>query len=483
MLKILFVASEAHPLIKTGGLADVAASLPRALVSLGHDVRIALPAYHSIMNTGSINLKEIARCQLGDEEAIIWQTLLPGTPVKVWLVDLPAFSKREGNPYCGTNGYDWPDNPRRFYNFARVVESLALNNLNLDWQPDLVHCNDWQTGLVPALLAQHPHRPASVFTIHNLAYRGLFSRYDFENLGLPHHWWHHESLEFYDQVAFIKGGLVYADAITTVSPTYATEIQTGAYGCGLEGLLYHRRDVLHGILNGIDCDEWNPASDKLIAANYSRSDLGNKQKSKTDLQAESGLAIDETIPLLGFVGRMVDQKGIDLILQVLPELLPGNRCQCVILGSGMPEYEEAFRRLAAQYPAQLSVTIGYNETRAHKIEAGADIFLMPSAFEPCGLNQFYSLRYGTVPIVHGVGGLRDSVKNYGDTQSTEANGFVFFDYSAYALQMTIERALKVFSDKTQWQQLQLNGMDADLSWTQSAQVYVNMYKSVLGKNH
>lgn len=484
MLKILFATSEAHPLIKTGGLADVAASLPRALVKLGHDVRIVLPAYASVLRAAEeVGLKELARTTLNDKEITIWQTRLPGTRVKVWLVDTVAFSLREGNPYCGTDGTDWPDNAQRFYDFSQAICLLALDKLNLDWQPDLVHCNDWQTGLVPALLAQENPRPATVFTIHNLAYRGLFSRQTFDELNLPAHWWHPESLEFYGQLAYMKGGLVYADRITTVSPTYAEEIQTPACGWGLEGLLHYRREVLHGILNGIDCDEWNPGSDKLIAKNYNRRTLGSKLKNKTALQADSGLATDETIPLLGFIGRMVEQKGINLILEVLPGLLAEKRCQCVILGSGMPQYEDAFRQLAAQYPNQLSVTIGYNETLAHRIEAGADIFLMPSAFEPCGLNQFYSLRYGTIPIVHGVGGLRDSVKNYGDTQSTEANGFVFFDYTAHALQLTIEHALEVFYDKQQWQQLQLNGMNADLSWTQSAQVYVDMYKSVLSENH
>lgn len=483
MLKILFATSEAHPLIKTGGLADVAASLPRALFKLGHDVRIVLPAYASVLRAAKdVGIKKVARTTLNETEIVIWQTRLPGTRVKVWLIDTPAFSLREGNPYCGTDGTDWPDNAQRFYAFARATCMLALDEFNLSWRPDLVHCNDWQTGLIPAFLADVNPRPATIFTIHNLAYRGLFSRQTFDDLNLPPHWWHPESLEFYNQLAYLKGGLVYADRITTVSPTYAEEIQTPAYGWGLEGLLHHRRHVLSGILNGIDCDEWNPGSDKLIGKNYSRRTLGNKLKNKTTLQADSGLTVDETLPLLGFIGRMVEQKGINLILEVLPSLLAEKRCQCVILGSGMPEYEEAFRQLALQYPEQLSVTIGYNETLAHRIEAGADIFLMPSAFEPCGLNQFYSLRYGTIPIVHGVGGLRDSVNNYVDEQSTEANGFVFFDYTTHALELTIERALTVFKEKSQWQQLQLNGMNTDLSWTKSAQLYVEMYQSVVSEN-
>jgi starch synthase len=479
MLKILFATSEIHPLIKTGGLADVAASLPRALAKLGHDIRIILPAYPSVLRQAiEVGMKELTRCFLDDQEVILWQTRLPGTRMKVLLIDFPAFSDREGNPYCGADGHDWPDNARRFYDFSRITRLIALNKLSQDWQPDIVHCNDWQTGLVPALLAEDEPRPATVFTIHNLAYRGLFSRQTFDELRLPLHWWNSESLEFYDQLAFMKGGLVYADRITAVSPGYAREIQTATQGWGLEGLLYHRRDVLRGILNGIDCDEWNPGSDKYIAHNYNRRTLQNKQKNKLALQAQSGLTISEKIPLLGFIGRMVDQKGIDLILALLPKFLAEERGQCIILGSGMPNYETAFTALANQYPQSLSVCIGYNEALAHQIEAGADIFLMPSAFEPCGLNQLYSLRYGTVPIVHGVGGLADSVKNYSDQQSSDANGFVFFDYTQQAFELTLEHATQVYENKPEWQRLQLNGMNENLSWTKSAQEYVDLYQSI-----
>lgn len=480
MLKILFATSEAHPLIKTGGLADVAASLPRALVKLGHDLRILLPAYPSVLEKAkAVGLKELARCQLESLEIIIWQTRLPGTRVKVLLVDFPAFSQRDGNPYCGPDGLDWPDNARRFYDFSRVAQLIACNKLTLAWQPDIVHCNDWQTGLIPALLKQELNAPATVFTIHNLAYRGIFSRQTFDELQLPMHWWHPESLEFYDQLAFIKGGLVYADQITTVSPSYALEIQTSAFGCGLEGLLYHRRDALQGIINGIDIDEWNPGSDPHIAKTYNRRTLHNKQHNKLALQQQLKLTVNESTPLLGFIGRMVDQKGIDLILAALPTLLKKTPCQCVILGSGMPHYELAFKKLAADYPNQLSVTIGYSEALAHQIEAGVDLFLMPSAFEPCGLNQLYSLRYGTLPIVHSVGGLRDSVIHYVDKSTTEANGFAFSEYSTEKLIATSIRAFSVFADKEEWKALQLNGMKADLSWIKSAQAYVDLYQSLL----
>lgn len=479
MLKILFAVSELHPLIKTGGLADVAASLPQALSKLGQDVRIVMPAYASVMQSAKdTGVKELTRCMLEQQQVIIWQTRLTGTRVKVWLVDLPAFSQRDGNPYCGPDGRDWPDNAERFYHFCRIICLLAQNKLSQNWQPDLVHCNDWQTGLVPALLATEEPRPATLFTIHNLAYQGLFPRSTFHDLQLPAHWWHAESLEFYDQLSFMKGGLVYADLITTVSPSYAREIQTPIHGCGLDGLLYHRREQLHGILNGIDGTEWNPGTDKHIAQTYNRRTLATKQKNKTALQTRTQLAEDAALPLLGFIGRLVEQKGIDLLLEVLPPLLESASIQCVVLGSGAAHYESALQDLAARYPHTLAVTLGYDESLAHQIEAGADIFLMPSAYEPCGLNQLYSLRYGTAPIVHGVGGLRDSVADAQEAADKKPNGFVFTDYSAAALAATIKRALTVFDDKSQWQQLQRNGMSGDYSWDRSARRYLELYQSL-----
>lgn len=479
MLKILFAVSEVHPLLKTGGLADVAASLPQALSKLGQDVRIVMPAYASAIQVAeAIGVKEVTRCMLEQQQVIIWQTRLPGTRVKVWLVDLPAFSQREGNPYCGPDGRDWPDNAERFYHFCRIVCLLAQNKLSQSWQPDIVHCNDWQTGLIPALLATEEPRPATLFTIHNLAYQGVFPRTTFDYLQLPAHWWSPELLEFYDQFSFMKGGLVYADRITTVSPSYAQEIQTSAHGCGLEGLLHHRRNHLSGILNGIDCNEWNPGSDPHIAQTYNRRTLGNKQKNKSALQARTQLTEQDQLPLLGFIGRLVEQKGIDLLLDVLPPLLESTSVQCVILGSGGAHYESALQKLAERYPQSLAVTIGYDETLAHQIEAGADIFLMPSAYEPCGLNQLYSLRYGTVPIVHGVGGLRDSVMDMQEETDETANGFVFTEYSADALAATIQRALTAFTNKAYWQQLQRKGMSGDFSWSQSARQYLELYQSL-----
>lgn len=475
MQKILFATSEVHPLIKTGGLADVAASLPRALLKLGHDVKIILPAYASVMQKLTTGVKEVAQLHVDGRSLSIKQTRLPGSRVTVLLVDIPEFSAREGNPYCGPDGADWQDNHKRFYLFAKAAELIALDQAQLEWRPTIVHCNDWQTGLIPALLSLHPERPATVFTIHNLAYRGLFSYQAFEELQLPSGFWHHERIEFYGQMSFMKGGLAFADFITTVSPSYANEIQQPEFGCGLDGLMRYRSDSLAGILNGIDMDEWNPGSDVHISVNFNRRTLGNKVKNKLALQEELGLTLDERLPLLGFVGRLVDQKGIDLILAQMPQLL-STPCQLVILGSGFPHYEAALTEIANAHPGRVSVTIGYNESFAHRIEASSDIFLMPSLFEPCGLNQLYSLRYGTLPVVHAVGGLRDTVfEQQGEVVDDQANGFVFEHPTPELLFTAIERALATYKHPARWKQLQLNAMSKDFSWDLSAQQYVAIY--------
>ncbi len=479
MLKVLFVTSEAHPLVKTGGLADVAGALPRALNKLKQDVRILLPAYASVLQKlDADSLKKLISLEIDGDSVTLWQCTLPGTRVKVILVDIPAFSEREGNPYLNTQGQDWPDNAQRFYRFCQVAELIAMNQAGLKWQADVVHCNDWQTGPLPALLNRHAQRPASVFTIHNLAYRGLFPWQTFSDLKMPDNWWHHQALEFYGQLAFIKGGLVYADAVTTVSPSYAQEIQTGEFGWGLEGLLSYRRHVLHGILNGIDTDEWHPGRDPHLPNHYHARSLGNKLKNKLALQTELGLENTEAMPLLGFIGRLVDQKGVDLLLAALPPLLKKGACQFVLLGSGMTHYEAAFQQLARDFPGQMATVIGYNEGLAHRIESGIDAFIMPSAFEPCGLNQLYSLRYGTPPLVHAVGGLKDSVVAWDAESTHDANGFAFTDYTTEALLDAIQLLLSVYADKAAWQQLQKNAMAADFSWKKSAQAYLDLYQSL-----
>lgn len=476
MQKILFATSEVYPLLKTGGLADVSASLPRALMKLGHEVKILLPAYASVLEkAAATGIKPIAQFEVDGATIILKQTRLPGTRVTVWLVDIPEFSTREGNPYCGPDGNDWYDNHKRFYLFAKAAELIALNQTNMDWQPDVVHCNDWQTGLIPALLSLHQHRPATLFTIHNLAYRGLFSYQAFAELNLPHVFWHHERLEFYGQMSFIKGGIAFSDFVTTVSPSYAHEIQKPEFGYGLDGLLRYRSSALAGILNGIDCDEWNPGTDTHLAATYNRRTLGNKVKNKLALQTRMGLEANSHIPLLGFIGRLVDQKGVDLILSQMNRLLTSDY-QLVILGSGFPHYEQTLKNIAAQNPHKVAVHLGYDEAMAHQIEAGCDLFLMPSIFEPCGLNQMYSLRYGTLPVVHAVGGLRDTVFEQSPGGSLDtANGFVFHLPDGNELFAAITRAIAAYHQADIWKKLQLNAMNQDFSWQTSAKAYADIY--------
>lgn len=479
-MNILFATSEAYPLIKTGGLADVAASLPRALLKLSIDIRIVLPAYASVLEKAEeVELKTLSTISVAGKNILLQQTRLPGTRVKVILVNIEEFSERQGNPYCGPDGGDWPDNHFRFFWFSRAIEMIALNRAGLDWPVDIVHCNDWQTGLVPALLSEYKKAPASVFTIHNLAYRGLFSYQEFAELNLPSSMWHHEKLEFYGQMSFIKGGLNFAQKITTVSPSYADEIQTPEFGNGLDGLIAHRKQDLHGILNGIDADEWNPNKDKHLLHKFSRRSLSGKQANKLELQKQLGLTENTDIPLIGFVGRLVDQKGLDLILAQM-HLLLSKDCQLVFLGSGFPNYEQELKNIAENHSYKMSVSIGYNETLAHRIEAACDLFLMPSLFEPCGLNQLYSLRYGTLPIVHAVGGLRDTIFECPINELTaEANGFVFHKPTAIELHHAICRGLDAYKQKDFFKQLQQNAMQRDSSWEQSALEYKALYESIL----
>lgn len=481
MRKILFVTSEAHPLIKTGGLADVSGSLPPALSKLNCDVRVLLPFYREISRKLP-ETKQIAQFSVGG---------LPGTitiremeehepNLKTWFVDYPAAFDRPGNPYLAENGEPWEDNAERFSLFCKAACLLATGQLLPDWQCDLVHCNDWQSGLVPALLAQQQNRPATLFTIHNLAYQGLFSHDKFKSLVLPEHFWSPQALEFHNQFSFIKGGLVYADLITTVSPTYAQEIQTEEFGYGLEGLLSHRQEQLSGILNGIDMQIWNPATDAALAKNYGLENIKNKKINKQALQHEFSLPEEDNIPLVGMVGRLVYQKGIDLVLDVLPDLCE-SQFQLVLLGSGDKKFEQALLEVSQQYQANIAVSIGYDEAQAHRIEAGADMFLMPSRFEPCGLNQLYSLRYGTVPIVGNVGGLFDSIVdlNVKTQKDKSATGFIIDTATPECLLKTLERAFDTYKKPRIWSNILKTGMQQDFSWEKSAAKYLQLYEHAL----
>jgi len=479
--RVLFVTSELYPVVKTGGLADVSASLPDALCKAGADMRILLPGYPAAMElVRRSGVTCLAEVKVSDDSGNVrlWQTQLPGTTVTLLIADCPALFDRPGGPYQDESGQDWWDNAHRYLTFARVAAMISTGRLNLDWIPDLVHCNDWQTGLVPVLLQSCEQPPATVFTVHNLAYQGLFSQDTFRTLGLPDSLWQPDQLEFYGQLSFIKGGLVFSDHLTTVSEGYAREILRPEYGYGLDGLLRHRQADLTGILNGIDTDVWNPECDAFLTHHYSPKNLKGKAFCRRSLLQTLGLERDVRRPLLGFVGRLVEQKGVGLLLQVIPQLLERG-CQVVILGAGMPAYEESLHQLSMEWPYRFSFTSGYDEGLAHRITAGADLFLMPSLFEPCGLNQMYSLRYGTVPVVHRTGGLADTVHDPLTAAPNRANGFCFTEPEAPALMKTLDRALSCFSQRYFWRKLQANGMAGDYSWSNRARSYEEIYQSIL----
>lgn len=481
-MKILFATSEVHPLIKTGGLADVSGSLPTALKRLRNDVRIILPAYRQALDqVGKTKVAATLRLPVCPDPVRILEGRLPSSTVPVYLVDAPSYFDRPGPPYSDPNGHDWPDNGARFAAFCRAVVELAQDRAGLHWQPSIVHCNDWQSGLAPAFLARETPRPATIFTIHNLAYQGIFSRDVFAALQLPWEWWNMHGLEFHGQFSFIKGGLAFADWLTTVSPTYAREIRTKQYGYGLEGLLQSRSDRLIGILNGADYEHWDPAHDPALVQNYSTNNLRLKLRNKHALQQAFHLPQDQETPLLAYVGRLAEQKGIDLILEVLPTLMQ-QPVQMVILGTGAKHFEDALEAAAHHYPNQLSVRIGYDEALAHQIEAGADMFLMPSRYEPCGLNQIYSLRYGTVPIVRRTGGLADTVVDVTarTTIKGTATGFVFDDPTAASFLSALQRALHAYGrPSSRWRKLAITGMEEDFSWTISAREYLELYQETI----
>lgn len=475
MKRILFVTSEAHPLIKTGGLADVSGSLPKALAELGQDVRLIMPYYQAV----KIDQEIYHRCNLrvNNCNVEILESRLPGSDVIVWLVNYPAYFGTPGNPYLDPQGNPWSDSAERFALFCRIAVEVAMNRAWLDWKAEIVHCNDWQSGLVPALLSLEEERPRTVFTIHNLAYQGLFPKQTFAFLNIPGRLWHPDGVEFHGMLSFIKGGLTYSDHITTVSPSYALEIQTPEFGYGLEGLLKHRQNQLTGILNGIDVEHWDPETDTYLAHTYTATTLDKKLANKTALQNRLGLPVDATIPVIGLISRLVQQKGIDLVLESLPQMaeMP---LQFVLLGSGDRDYEQRLLNFASIYPEKFSITIGYDEVLSHLIEAGADIFLMPSRFEPCGLNQMYSQRYGTIPIVRETGGLADTVTDSLPQTITDgsASGVVFSQAHGDSLLEAIKRTLILYLNPKIWKKMQQTGMRKDFSWRNSAEQYLYLYR-------
>jgi starch synthase len=479
MTRILFATSEVHPLIKTGGLADVSASLPAALQELGQDVRLLIPGYSTVLDSLS-EKKTVATFAVfpGQSEVRLLSASMPGTAVPVYVLDAPEYFCRVAGPYQYHLGGDWPDNAMRFGMLSKVAAMLGSAASPVDWQAELVHCNDWQTGLVPAYLHLDKGAHAkSLMTVHNIAFQGNFDRDWLKPLNLPQQVFDMHGVEFHGNLSFLKSGLHYADHIVTVSPTYAREIQSTEMGYGMQGLLTARRAHVSGILNGIDENEWNPLTDKHLEVRYDENDLSLKTKGKLALQQRLGLEVNEHAPLLGVVSRLTHQKGLDMLLECLPALMEGG-AQLVVLGSGDAELERRYQQLAQRYAKRVSVTIGFNEALSHQIMAGADIFLMPSRFEPCGLNQMYGMRYGTPPVVRRTGGLADSVIN---ANVAEGTGFVFDDSSALSLQRTIKWAIECYRDKELFRRIQLNGMRHDVGWKHSAQLYIELYQTILSK--
>lgn len=480
-MRLLFVTSEIFPLIKTGGLADVSGALPIALSASGVDIQILLPAYRGILAQckaprllGTLQVFYDIRCD-------IYQTQLPGTELPLLLVDCPQLYDRDGGPYNHPLHGEWQDNPLRFGVLSKVAAMLSVPNMLQPWLPDLVHCNDWQSGITPYYMQQMGSPAKSVFSIHNLAFQGNFHPDWRHRLTLNNADFQPYGYEFYGHLSFMKAGLFYANALSTVSPTYAKEIQTDQFGFGLQGLLQHRNHDLTGILNGIDTQVWNPETDTFIPAHYSALDLSGKDTIKQALQKELGLETIPQAPLLGVVSRLTHQKGLDILVDIAHELL-ADGCQLAVLGSGEPELEQQYLALMHQYPGQVAVTIGYNEPLSHRIMAGTDIFVMPSRFEPCGLNQMYGLRYGTIPVVANTGGLADSVtggmvSGNGEIPST-MTGLVLAKNNPWTLLGTLRQATHIYANSGQWKQLQKQAMGQDVSWETSAKHYLDMYENL-----
>ena len=479
-LRVLFVTSETYPLTKTGGLGDVSYALPNALRQLGVDIRLLLPGYPAVLDQLQlIEVHEGIKLYPLQEPLRLLAGTMPGGITPVYVLECPSLYEREGGPYQDAKGKDWHDNALRF---GILSQAAALfGNHDFLFKPQIIHCNDWQTGLTPAFLTFtfNPYAQ-TIMTVHNMAYQGIFEPDVVEQFGLPPECFSMFGLEYHGKVSFLKAGLFYANWISTVSPTYAKDIQTPAYGCGLDGLLTEHQNRLTGILNGIDTVAWNPETDPYLSRHYNINKLAIKVRNTQALRTRLHLPPTKQAPLFGMISRLTEQKGIDLLLPIIPKIIKTG-AQFAILGSGNKDLEASLQQLAQLYPKNLSVTIGYNEELAHQIEAGANIFLMPSQFEPCGLNQMYSMRYGTIPIVRRTGGLADTVVDATTDNITnkKATGFVFDKEDSDELLSCIQRALQTFSDKTTWRMLQINGMKHDFSWHKSAQEYVSLYQNLL----
>ena len=483
-LRVLFVTSEAVPFAKTGGLADVAGALPKFLEGLGCEVKMVMPYYRMVRKSG-LPIQPVERpieVTLGNEtlQADLYQCELSGTNT-VYFIGREEFFDREY--LYGIPRGDYFDNAERFVFFSKAALAFCQS---MNFSPDIIHHHEWQTGLIPALLQSLYSKDslfshsAVVFTIHNIAYQGLFRKEKLSLTGLPMEMYNPEGIEFWGKINFMKAGIVYADVINTVSQKYSEEIQTAEYGYGLEGILRKRSRDLYGILNGVDYQDWDPSHDPHLITPYSLQDLSGKRACKKDLLKELGLPSSlEGVPVLGVISRLADQKGFDLLADILEDLFNLD-IGFVLLGTGEQKYHDLFSRIGRKYPQKAGIRIAYDDRLAHKIEAGADLFLMPSKYEPCGLNQIYSLRYGTIPIVRATGGLDDTIVHY-DPSTGKGNGFKFIHYDAKEFLHQIETAIRYYYQPEHWNRLLRNAMTADFSWARSAESYVELYRKALEK--
>ena len=471
-MNILFVSSEVFPFAKTGGLADVSNALPDALNTLKHKCSIIMPMYRKVIENGFYPpvLKKNLKIDLGQREYVFDLLSMRHKNTDVYFIDNEEFFNRDG--LYGTPEADHPDNALRFAFFAKAVLSV-VNDIG---KIDVIHCNDWQSALLPLLIKNANLKIKTVFTIHNMAYQGLFDPNVMPSIGLPWDLLTMNKLEFYGKLSFIKAGIIYSDAVTTVSDRYSKEILTSEFGCGLDGLLRTRVSSIYGILNGVDYSEWNPKTDIYIAGKYNEKDLTGKIECKKNLLKIFKLPFNDKKPVIGMITRLTSQKGLDLVADRIKDILSLNT-YFVLLGTGDEKYNNLFKKIAEKYKGKVGAKIGFDNALAHQIEAGSDIFLMPSRYEPCGLNQMYSLKYGTVPVVRETGGLDDTIYDF-DPATKKGNGFKFSVSSGDALFTALKRAVEVYRDNKKWQILQLNGMKCDFSWKSSAKEYVELYKKI-----
>jgi starch synthase len=481
-MRVLHVASEVFPLAKTGGLADVSAALPAALNELGIDARLVLPGYPLAIERAA-HPQEVARFDglLGCDDVRLLAARLPDSGIRVWLVDCPSLYGRNGGLYQNEDGRDWHDNALRFALLNHVAAHIADGSADERWQADIVHAHDWHAGLVPLLLAARAgQRPASVLTIHNLAYQGLFAAEELGRLALPNGSAVRSSLEFYGSLSFLKAGISWADALTTVSPTYAREILTPDYGCGLDGLLRERSARLSGIMNGADYRVWDPGNDVHLPATYTAHKIAGKRDCKAAIQNEMALTPSPETPLLAFASRLAHQKMPDVVLDALPALL-AEGIQLALVADGDAGYANRFRDLAACFPGQVSVQIGYEEGLGHRLLAGADMLLHPSRYEPCGLSPIYAMRCGTLPIVRRSGGLADSVVDADQNNIKEgiATGFSFSQPTAHDLIACVQRAVSVYRQPIVWRKIRSHAMRQEFGWGRPAQAYADLYRRLV----